>query len=189
MDPLARFAEWLAAADTAGIEEPGAMVLATVGASGRPRARVVALRGLDHGFVFYTHLDGPKGRELAATPWAALCWHWRELGRQVRAEGRCRRVSDAESDRYFASRPRDAQLGAWASRQSHSMRNREALLERVAQMARKFDGQPVPRPPRWGGFRVVPSVIELWQAGEHRLHQRELYRRVRGGWRRQLLQP
>jgi pyridoxamine 5'-phosphate oxidase len=186
---MRRFARWLAKATRAGIDEPGAFTLATVGGR-RPSARIVALRGCDaRGFVFYSHEASKKGRELAKNPRVALCWHWRELGRQVRAEGRCLRVSAAEADAYFASRPRQAQLGAWASRQSRPLGSRSDLLRQVAAVARRFRGVDVPRPPGWSGWRVVPDRIEFWTAEAVRLHVRELYVRGAGGWKRSLLQP
>jgi len=190
MDPIARFRRWLEEATRAGIDEPGAMTLATAGRAGRPSARIVALRGLDaRGFVFYSHEASQKGRELAQNPRVALCWHWRELGRQVRVEGRCVRVSAAEADAYFASRPREAQLGAWASRQSRPLASRRELLRQVAAVALRFRGGDVPRPPGWSGWRVIPARIEFWTAEPARLHLRELYRRSTRGWRRSLLQP
>jgi len=186
---MRRFARWLAEAARACIDEPGAFTLATV-AGNRPSARIVALRGFDaRGFVFYSHEASRKGRELAKNPRVALCWHWRELGRQVRAEGRCVRVSAAEADVYFASRPRQAQLGAWASRQSRPLTSRQALLRQVAAVSKRFHGLDVPRPPGWSGWRVVPGHIEFWTAEPARLHVRELYVRVAGGWKRSLLQP
>jgi pyridoxamine 5'-phosphate oxidase len=190
MDPMKRFSQWLSQAARAGIDEPGAMALATVGAGGRPTVRIVALRGLDErGFVFYSHRDSPKGRDLARNPRAALCWHWRELGRQVRVEGRCRAVTSAEADAYFASRPREAQLGAWASHQSRPLASRRELLARVRAVTRRFQGRDVPRPPGWSGWRVIPERIEFWRAVPARLHVRELYRLSGATWHRSLLQP
>jgi pyridoxamine 5'-phosphate oxidase len=189
-DPIARFAALFEEAKKAVPVDPNSMVLATVGEDGRPSARVVLLKDFDaRGFVFYTNLGSRKGRDLAARPFAALCFHWKPLEQQVRIEGRVERVSDAEADAYFASRARGSQLGAWASKQSEELISREALEWRVAELDRLHADKPIPRPPFWSGFRVVPDAIEFWTNRASRLHDRELYRREGSGWRRVLLNP
>ena len=190
-DPIAQFAEWLADAAAAGIDQPQAMALATVSADGRPSARMVLLRGADQlGFRFHTNRESRKGSQLAANPEAALLFHWPALGRQVRVEGSVSWLPDAESDAYFAGRPRDSQLGAWASEQSRPLASRAALLEQLDETRRRFAGHDVPRPPHWGGFLLDPRTIEFWRHGDHRLHERLLYSRdAAGGWNRRLLAP
>ena len=189
-DPIAEVARWIAFARAAGIHDPDAMTLATVDAAGRPAARAVLLRGLDaRGFVLYTNRTSDKGRALDATGRAALHILWTELRRQVRVEGAVERVSDEESDAYFARRPRASQLGAWASAQSAVIASRQALDDSYAEAEHRFDGQPVPRPPHWGGYRVLPERIELWQGREARLHDRLRYERSGGEWRVSRLAP
>ncbi len=189
-NPIRRFAEIFAQVQKVGLPEPTAMVLATVGAEGRPSARVVLLKGFDeNGFVFYTNLESRKGRELAANPLAALCFHWPPLEQQVRIEGRVEKVSDAEAETYFASRPRGAQIGAWASRQSRILAAREELEARVKAVEEKFAGAEVPRPPFWSGFRVIPERIEFWQSQPSRLHDRTVYVRQNGVWVIEKLYP
>jgi len=191
-DPFARFAAWYADAEKAIPEDPNAAVLSTVGPDGAPSARVVLLKGFDaQGFVFYTNFRSRKGRELAGNPAAALTFHFRPLGRQVRIEGRADPVSAAEADAYFATRPRGAQVGAWASDQSAPLAGRPALEARVAEVDARYRGQAVPRPPHWGGYRLVPRRIEFWTGRESRLHERELFERASpdGPWTVQLLFP
>lgn len=190
-DPLRQFRHWLAAALAAGLPEPHAMTLATATPDGTPSARVVLLRGCDErGFVFYTNFDSRKGRELTANPRAALVFYWHPLHRQVRVEGTVERVADAEADEYFRSRPRGSQLGAWASPQSEVIPSRELLEQRVADILAQHPGGVLPRPPFWGGYRVVPTALEFWQGRPSRLHDRFRYaRQGTGGWRRDRLGP
>lgn len=184
------FREWLAEATQREPNDPTAMALATVGADGQPSARMVLLKGVDEqGFVFYTNLESQKAAELAANPRASLLFHWKSLRRQVRIEGTVTGVSDAEADAYFASRPRGAQIGAWASRQSRPLESRFALEKRVAEYTAKFGLGSVPRPAFWSGYRVTPERIEFWQDRPFRLHDRLLYTRVREGWRTDKLYP
>lgn len=190
-DPFALFARWYAEAGVDDVPDGSAMVLATSTPDGAPSARMVLLRGFDRrGFVFYTNYESRKGRELALNPRAALLFYWPQAGRQVRVEGTVERVSPEESDAYFASRPRGSQLAAWASRQSQVLADRAELDRAWREAGTRFEGAPVPRPPYWGGFRVVPQVFEFWQRGEHRLHDRLLYRRTPGGdWTCERLYP
>jgi pyridoxamine 5'-phosphate oxidase len=164
--------------------------LATADAQGRPSLRVVLLRGVDeHGFVFYTNYGSRKARELTENPRAALCQHWPSLEEQIRIEGRVELADPVESDRYFAGRPRDSQLGAWASDQSEEMGSRDVLAARYAEVEARFEGQPVPRPPFWGGFRVIPDRIEFWFGRPGRLHERLLYTKTATGWTTHWLFP
>lgn len=166
------------------------MSLATVSPDGVPSVRTVLLKSVDaRGFVFYTNLESRKGRELRATPLAALCFYWPALDLQIRIEGIVEPVSDDEADAYFASRPRESQIGAWASLQSEELASMNALRDRVAEMKARFADGPVPRPPHWSGRRVVPSSIEFWEAGEFRLHERRHYERDNGGWKMRRLYP
>lgn len=193
-EALATFDDLYAQAKAAGVPEPTAMTVATVDADGQPSARMVLLKDYsERGFVFYTHLDGRKGRELQAHPKAALLFFWKALGDdgvQVRIEGDVEIVDDAEAEAYFARRPRDSQLGAWASHQSETLDARETFERRFEDAKARFEGVDVPRPPRWGGFRVVPRNIEFWYGAQFRLHERHLYERgVDGAWTKRMLYP
>jgi pyridoxamine 5'-phosphate oxidase len=189
-DPLALFDEWFAEARVSEINDPEAMALATADAAGQPSVRMVLLKGHGaDGFVFYTNEQSAKGEQLEANPRAALLFHWKSLRRQVRIEGRVERVTSSEADAYFASRARDSQLGAWASDQSRPLDSRETFEQRFEQVASRFEGQEVPRPPHWGGYRVIPVRIEFWSDRPHRLHERRLFTRTEGGWTEGLLYP
>ncbi|MSR15676.1 MAG: pyridoxamine 5'-phosphate oxidase [Gammaproteobacteria bacterium] len=188
-DPFARFAAWLADAERSEPNNPSAMSLASVDPDGRPSLRMVLLRGCDRGFVFYTNLESRKGHELAANPYAALCFHWKSLGRQVRIEGRIEQVEAAEADAYFASRPREAQIGAWASAQSQSLESTALLEQRVADFTAQFGEKPVPRPPFWSGYRLVPAQFEFWEERPFRLHDRTLFKRKDTQWTVSKLYP
>lgn len=189
-DPHQLFDAWLAEAMGSEPNDPNSMALATADADGRPSVRMVLLKGHDaRGFVFYTNVDSRKGEELAANPHAALLFHWKSLRRQVRVEGPVGPVSDAEADAYFASRARDSQLGAWSSDQSRPLESRALFEERYAQMRARFEGQEVPRPPRWSGYRVLPQLIEFWTDRPHRLHERRLFVREGERWSEGLLYP
>jgi pyridoxamine 5'-phosphate oxidase len=189
-DPLDQFRVWMADAVRAGAKEPTAMALATAGADGAPDARMVLLNAFDdRGFVFFTNLESVKAAQLHGLPRAALTFWWYETWRQVRVRGRVERVDDAGAAAYFATRPREAQVGAWASRQSRPIDSRDALDDEVRRIDERFAGVEVPKPPYWGGYRVVPDEVEFWQGRHGRLHDRLLYRREDGGWTRTRLQP
>ncbi|NZA28324.1 pyridoxamine 5'-phosphate oxidase [Luteimonas sp. SJ-92] len=192
-EALATFDALFEQAQSAGEPDRTAMTVATAALDARPSARIVLLKAHDaRGFVFYTHLDGRKGRELQANPHAALLFHWPRVrgGVQVRIEGPVAIVDDAEADAYFATRPRGSQLGAWASRQSEPLESREAFERGLADREREFEGREVPRPPRWTGLRVRPERIEFWYAGGHRLHERHAYACDRAGeWSKRMLYP
>ncbi len=188
-DPMRQFAGWLEQAIDAKIPEPSAMTLATVGSDARPSTRIVLVKGYDErGLVWYTNYDSRKGRELAAHPVAALQFHWVELERVVRIEGTVEKVTEAESDAYFASRPFDSRVGAWASPQSQVIGSRAVLLANAALYGSKFMLNP-PRPPHWGGFRLRPDSWEFWQGRKSRLHDRLRYRLEAGAWVRERLAP
>jgi pyridoxamine 5'-phosphate oxidase len=193
MDPIEEFREHFAlakAVDRALLPDPTAMSLATVSPSGAPSVRIVLLKAVDErGFVFYTNMNGRKGRELVATPRAALCFHWAALETQIRVEGDVEPVTDAEADAYFASRARESQIGAWASRQSETLASMDELRGRVLEVEQLYANKPVPRPPNWTGRRVRPSSIEFWHAGEFRLHERRLFERDGDGWKMRRLFP
>ncbi len=188
--PLDQFAHWLQQAIDAKIEEPNAMTLATVGSNGRPSSRVVLIKGFDsRGIVWFTNYDSRKGQEIEAHPYAALQFHWVALERVVRIEGRVERVEAAESDAYFASRPLSSRIGAWASDQSTVVASRATLVARAAEYGLKYGLNP-PRPPHWGGYRLVPDYWEFWQGRASRLHDRLCYRaNDTSGWTRQRLAP
>jgi pyridoxamine 5'-phosphate oxidase len=190
-DPIRQFACWFQQALAAGVLEPNAMTLATCTPDGRPSARIVLLKGYDErGFAFFTNYASRKGHELATNPEAALVFFWPEIERQVRIEGTTTLASADESDAYFASRPRDSQLGAWASDQSEVLGSREELEQRFRLMEGRFAGGPVPRPPHWAGFRVKPVRVEFWQGRPGRLHDRLCYtRQADHSWKRERLAP
>lgn len=189
-DPIAQFQAWMAEAARTEPSDADAVCLATATPDGRPSARMVLLKGVDdRGFVFYTNYESRKGEELLANPYAALCFHWKSLGRSVRVEGPVETVTDAEADAYFASRARTSRIGAWASRQSRPMEGRFALEKAVAEYTLKFGLGAIPRPPHWSGFRVVPQRIELWRDMPFRLHERRVFHRGDDGWRVETLFP
>ena len=190
-EPLDLFEEWFALAREGEPNDAEAMALATATPDGGPSVRMVLLKGHGpDGFVFYTNLDSRKGAELAASPRAALLFHWKSLRRQVRIEGAIEAVSDAEADAYFATRSRDSQLGAWASYQSRPLDARSTFEKRYEDMQRRFEDDDVPRPQRWSGFRVTPDLIEFWEDRPHRLHDRRVFRlNAGGGWTEGLLYP
>ncbi|MBK1715446.1 pyridoxamine 5'-phosphate oxidase [Rubrivivax gelatinosus] len=188
-DPLRQFERWMQQAIDAQVPEPNAMTLATVGADGRPSTRIVLIKQFDErGIVWYTNYDSRKGHELAAHPFAALQFHWIELERVVRIEGRVEKTSAEQSDAYFASRPLDSRIGAWASPQSQVIGSRAVLVANAAKYAASFALQP-PRPPHWGGYRLVPDGWEFWQGRKSRLHDRLRYRLDGGAWVRERLAP
>lgn len=189
-DPLKQFQTWLQEAVEAGLPEPNAMTLATVGVDGMPAARIVLLKGLDTGFVFYTNYESEKGQQLAREPRAALLFLWHELERQVRIEGVTARVTPEESDAYFASRPRGSRLGALASNQSRVVAERGVLAARLAELEQQYADHDIPRPPHWGGYRLLPTRLEFWQGRPSRLHDRLRYTRQDDGrWLIERLEP
>lgn len=183
-DPFALLRTWLDDAGASEPNDPNAMTLATVGPDGRPSARIVLLKGLDHGLAFYTNKQSRKGTELAADPRAALVFHWKTLRRQVRVEGVVEHTTEAESDEYFRTRARVSRIGAAASDQSRPLPSREALVRRVAEFDARYPGEEVPRPPHWAGFRLIPDLFEFWQDMPFRLHDRTVFSRADNeGWR------
>ncbi|HHB12417.1 MAG TPA: pyridoxamine 5'-phosphate oxidase [Chromatiales bacterium] len=190
-EALRRFSELLEEAKKTELPEPTAMTLATATPEGRPSVRTVLLKHHDaRGFVFYTNLNSRKARQLRDNPHAALCFYWQPLARQVLIEGTAELVDSEEADRYWATRPRDSQIGAWASLQSEPLESRAVLERRVEETRARFRDRNVPRPPQWGGYRVVPRRIEFWAAGWHRLHERICYEQTGSGrWHRRLLYP
>ncbi len=189
-DPFARFATWMEEATAKETNDPNAVCLATCTPEGRPSARMVLLKGVDaRGFVFYTNLESRKGTELAANPFAALCFHWKSLQRSVRVEGAVEPVSAEEADAYYASRARGSRIGAWASRQSRPLEGRFALEKAVAEYTMKFGLGEIPRPEFWSGFRVLPRRIEFWRDMPFRLHDRQVFHREGAGWRIEALYP
>lgn len=189
-DPFAEFGKWFAEAQAAAVDEPNAMVLATATPGGVPSARVVLLKGFDEqGFTFFTDYRSAKGMELDANPRAALVFHWSELERQVRIAGTVTRTSAEESALYFQGRPLGSRLGAWVSHQSRVIASREVLEAGLREAERRFEGDDVPLPPHWGGYRLLPTTLEFWQGRESRLHDRIRYAREVGGWRIERLSP
>ncbi len=189
-DPWNLFSEWYESAVQCGVPLPEAMTLATVGLDGRPAARVVLYKGRSgSGLRFFTNYLSRKGKELERCPYAALVFHWASEGHQVRIEGSIEKLAPEESDRYFATRPRESQLGAWASPQSEPVESRSALDDKLRLIAERFAVGSVPRPPHWGGYRLVPASFEFWTASEHRLNERWLFTRTGSVWRRSLLGP
>jgi pyridoxamine 5'-phosphate oxidase len=190
VNPIPRFKELFQRAAEQAPFDHTAVTLATADPAGHPSARIVLLRGVDErGFVFFTNYESRKARELSANPAAAICCYWPWIDEQVRIEGHVVRADQAESDAYFASRPRGSQIGAWASRQSEPLASRAALEGRYDALAKEYDGRQVPRPPFWGGFRLVPARIEFWKAGTYRLHDRLVYSRAGEEWRTEALYP
>lgn len=190
-DPFRQFERWFAEAGASGIAHPNAMTLTTVSAEGKPSSRTLLLKGFDaDGFVFFTNFNSRKSADLSARPVASILFYWQPpLDRQIRIEGAISRVSDGESDQYFATRPRGSQVGAWASAQSEVIPDRAALEKSVKKYERQFAGKPVPRPPFWGGFRLRPEEFEFWLSQPDRLHDRLRYRRTDRGWKIERLAP
>ena len=188
--PFKKFGEWFAAAEGSEPNDPNAMTVATVGANGRPAARILLMKSWDEtGFSFYGNLGSRKARDMQAHPQVALLFHWKSLARQVRIEGIVSQVSDAQADAYFASRPRMSQIGAWASEQSRPLASREAFESRVREVEARFQGQPVPRPEFWSGWKLAPDYFEFWQGIDFRLHDRLIFSKTASGWEPGRLYP
>lgn len=189
-DPFEEFAAWFGAARTRETAEVDAVALASADANGRPSVRMVLMRAFDErGFVFYTNLGSRKCHDFTENPYAAMCFHWKSVARQVRIDGFVERVSLAEADAYFASRPRESQLGAWASKQSQRLESRTVLEQSVADYTRQFAGKPIPRPGFWSGYRLIPDYFEFWDERPARLHDRVCYYRDDGNWRVERVYP
>lgn len=189
-DPFIWFDAWLDEASATKMIDPNAMCLSTVGSDGMPSSRLVLLKERDSsGFIFYTNVESQKGRELLEHGKAALNFFWRDLGRQIRIQGEAKQVEDSTADAYFALRARGSQIGAWASSQSRPLGSREEMIMRTNRLEEEYEGRAVPRPPHWSGFRVVPSTIEFWQAGEFRLHDRFVFVRHEDAWKVSRLNP
>jgi pyridoxamine 5'-phosphate oxidase len=188
--PIKQFKKWFGESLSAQVIEPNAMFLSTISQEGYPQGRIVLLKELDdHGFTFYTNYNSHKGADLSVHPLAALTFWWAELERQVRIVGKVEKVSEAESDAYFSIRPRGSQLGAWVSSQSNVIENREVLTDKLAKFEKQFGDQLVPRPPHWGGYRVIPQEIEFWQGRPSRLHDRIRYQYQNNEWKIERLSP
>lgn len=190
-NPIKQFGSWMQLALEKEVNEPNAMNLSTVNKKGRPSSRIVLLRGFDNsGFVFYTNYMSKKGAELLSNPYAALTFFWAELEKQVRIEGKTFKISKIRSDAYFRSRPRESQIGAWASYQSSELKSRDELEKKVINLTEKYNGKPIPRPPHWGGYYLVPDKFEFWQGRSNRLHDRILYQKQKGNkWKVSRLSP
>ena len=189
-NPIELLRTWHATAEAAGLMLPEAMALATVSPDGEPSVRMVLLKGLDEsGLQFFTNYESPKAKDLEANGLASLCFHWTEIERQVRIRGSVARLTKLESFEYFKSRPRGSRIGAWASQQSRPLDDRETLLERVHRFETQFEGEEVPLPPHWGGYRLHPTRFEFWQGRESRLHDRWVFHRSDGAWEVERLQP
>ena len=190
LDPLVQFERWFDEVTDAGLHQPDAMALATVDSESSPTVRHVLLKGVDErGFAFFTNYESAKARDLASNPNAAVVFPWHQLSRQVRVAGMVEKLSAAESDEYFSTRPRGSQVSAWASPQSHAVESRAVLEQRAAELEEQFAGEPVPRPPFWGGYVLVPYEVELWQGRPNRLHDRVRYRRTPTDWLLERLAP
>ncbi|MDJ0713314.1 MAG: pyridoxamine 5'-phosphate oxidase [Prochloraceae cyanobacterium] len=191
ISPIDQFKIWFQQAVDANLTEPNAMTLATISSEGKPSARIVLLKDVDdRGFVFFTNYESVKGQHLLENPQAALVFFWIELERQVRVEGKAEKVSSAESDAYFSTRPRGSQLGAWVSKQTEVIASREVLQSKLEELEQKYADKEIPRPPHWGGFRLIPSEFEFWQGRPNRLHDRLRYRLAENGnWIRERLSP
>ena len=190
IDPIEKYREWYNEAALGPGVDPKAVALSTVDAAGRPSVRMVLVQYFDaRGFVFFTNLESPKAAAISVKPAVSLCAYWPHLDRQVRIEGFAALISDTEADAYCARRPRESQIGAWASKQSRTLASRDELDARVSDLSIKFEGGPIPRPPFWSGYRVVPDRLEFWTSAIGRLHHRELYERQNNAWRKTLLYP